>query len=787
MKSRVHRIESVVPSIRLQNARRFAVAAAASVTLFGMTEGAFSQVFTSGSLIIDRLNVTGQTAVPNADKATPVFLDQFSTTGTSQTVPSLTASVPSTGTGSLVDSGTDTSSDHLGEGFLTTTSNGLLFNIAGYDGDMAFSNGSTSQASAGKVNRVTGYVAADGTFTRSGATSTFINGADAQFGGYSNIYGAVSAARGANVYAGSLQEGIFNFGSDPTNKTGATRVTTLAGSASPFGSSRAVNIFAGAAGGQLYYSSSASSNGTQQGIYTVGNLGDGLPTGTDVASTLVINTRQLVNNGNGSSSPRGFSFNTAMNVAYVADTSSTKGIAKFVKDSNGAWTLAGFATNGAGGAAINGLDLVVDWTNPNAPVLYATNTADTAVIKIVDNGNTATGRDFGTGTVLVTTNSFGSLTTVATARTGTLFQGVGLALQPSAWTTAAADGSTTNWVTATPATQYSNFSLIQAADSNVAFQNVNSGASALNLTVNNNSTIGSVSSINFTPGYGTSATGTAYTLTGAGLTVTGTAATSAIGATTGGYTTVIANNTGVAQTVSLPITLGAANQAFSATTANLRFTSAVATNGNAMSVRGANKTFFTGGITGNGPVTIGDGATANSGTLSGTGTIAAPITVASGGTITAGSADGLISTLTSTAGETWQSGGTFLTETNGTTADRLVLFSLADTAGPASFTINVLTLATLSPLQSIILATDQSTTGNAFAGLNGVATLATLNLMVNGSTVGAAGYVLSTQQDTDLAGGGYDLILTAAVPEPASLAVFIGVAMPLALRRRRAC
>ena len=81
--------------------------------------------------------------------------------------------------------------------------------------------------------------------------------------------------------------------------------------------------------------------------------------------------------------------------------------------------------------------------------------------------------------------------------------------------------------------------------------------------------------------------------------------------------------TPVTQTVNLPITLGAPMQAFSATTANLAINGTVATAGNALAIRGAGTTIVTGGITGTGVVTVGDGASSNSGTLSATGTISA--------------------------------------------------------------------------------------------------------------------------------------------------------------------
>ncbi len=513
---------------------KFAILPLFSASVIAFSGSTAAQI-TSGNLVVERVG-TGSATLGSA--STAVFIDQFNTTGTGQTAVGV-ITIPTTGGVQLTNSGSASS-----EGLVTVSPNGLSLTIAGYNATTGVASIVNTLSSANA--RVANTIAADGTVTRAGSTGTAFSA--------NNIRSAIT--NGTDVWAVGANTGVY----DLTNSTTVSSTVTNA---------RQVGIFAGAANGQLYLSTGS---GTQ-GIYSVGS---GTPTTTGQTATVMISTSAL----GGGSSPYAFSINTSKSVAYIAD--STAGISKYTS-SNGGTT---WIRNGTYGNTLSGslgtTGLTVDWSNPNAPVVFAS--SPTTLYKLTDTG--------GTGAA-----SYGTATSLATAATNTAFRGVQLGVLPSVWTNNNGNASgSVDLATATDATRYSGFSTILANDSNLAFQNVNSGGGAQALSLNNNTTLTSVSSVNFKAGgFGTNSANTNYSLGGTGLILTGTSSTSAIGtftASSNTYTSVLANNSGVTQTVSIPLTLGAVNQAFRAVSGDLAIDGTVTNGGNTLTVGGAANTTF---------------------------------------------------------------------------------------------------------------------------------------------------------------------------------------------------
>ena len=627
----------------------------AAAAFLGLAIGkASAQSITPGNLIVERMG-DGSAALSSA--STAVFLNQYTTAGVAGTV----ITIPTSGAAQLANSGSAGS-----EGLITVSPNGLVLNIAGYNAAPGVASIVSTASSANA--RVVDFITADGTVSRAGSTSTAF--------GANNIRGAIS--NGTDVWAVGANTGVVDL-------TNGNTVSVPANGAN----NRAMGIFAGAAGGQLYFSTGA---GTTRGIYVVGS---GLPTGTGVTSTNLIST-------GGSSSPYSFSFNTAMTVAYVAD--SAAGITKYTSSNGTTWTAGGtYANTLTGSAGTTGL--TVDWSNPSSPTLYAS--SPTNLYTLADTG--------GTGSA-----SFGTATSLATAANNTAFRGVQFALLPSVWTNNNGNASgSLNLATAAAATQYSNFSTILANDSNLAFQNVNTGVGGtLALSLNNNTTLTSASSINFQAGgFGTNAANTSYTLTGSGLTLSGTASTSALGTFTANsttYTTVLANNSGVTQTVNIPLTLGAANQAFRAASGDLNINGTVNNNGNTLTVGGASNTSFGSSavISGSGGLTKVESGTATLGAASNyTGTT----TVSVGTLAITGSAK-------STSGVTVNTGGTLLMSSSTGASNIVGTGTVVPTAGTQTFTsgtvgTTAVTLGSGGGGGTLAVAGSQSGTTHSFASL----------------------------------------------------------------------
>lgn len=300
-----------------------------------------SAQFTAGSLTVLRTG-DGTAALSNA--STAVFLDQYNPTG-SQTTPTFTVALPTSGAAVLTNSGSATS-----EGQITRSADGSRIIVAGY-GVGAGTTGVATTTSA-DVPRVVNAVTAGGTVTRIGATGTNFSG--------SNIRSAASL-NGTTAYAVGGNSGTVLL---PDNTTVSTTATNQ----------RVANIF----NGTLYTSTQA---GTARGIYQVGT---GLPTAGGTASTAVIDT-------GGTSQPNAFAFNPAGTVAYIADDRTVAnggGIQKWT-GSGTTWTLAGTFNSLSGTSGARGL--AVDFSGTN-PVLYAT-TTDNRLVSLTDAGNFAAAAD----------------------------------------------------------------------------------------------------------------------------------------------------------------------------------------------------------------------------------------------------------------------------------------------------------------------------------------------------------------------------------------------------------
>jgi len=594
----------------------------------------------AGNLAVYRVG-TGSGALGSG--ATATFVDVFSNAGALQS----SITIDATGANRLTNSGTATS-----EGFLNRSTNGLLLNFGGYDADAGTAGIAATTAATNP--RVIGQIDATGTYSRPG------NMGGTAYSG-SNIRSAVS--NGSTYWTGGT--GSPASGGGVWTTTGTTQVSSTVTNV------RVVNIFSD----QLYFSTGA---GTR-GIYAVGT---GTPTGAGVTSTIVFATGTT-------SSPYSFQANTAGSVVYVADdnaAASGGGIQKWTWNGSTwtlAYTLATGATSGARG-------LTIDWSDPSAPVLYATTTETSAnrLIKITDTG------------------AGSSFSTLATAGANTAFRGVDQTLLPATWT-ASASGNFVNTNTSTTGfgNQYSNWSVGLADGINLAFQRVN----AATVTATNNGPLTSVSSITFTGG-GFGSQNTQYTLAGNALSLTGVVA--------GG--TGVTNNSSVTQTINLNLTIFAP-QTFDAAAGNLTFGGAIDLVGaNQLTVTGTGTTTITGQITGaaggslsktgTGTLVLTNNNTYNNGTLvsdgtvlvsgtnaTGTGTTVvsgsgrlqgnatlASVFMSSGGTVAPGTSPGTLNS----GSATWNGGAIYEFEINDATGSAGVNWDLWNVTNSNGLTIN---------------------------------------------------------------------------------------------------
>lgn len=348
---------------------------------------AHAAAFTPGNLVIYRVG-TGAAALTNA--ATPVFLDEYATSGGSavQSI-ALPTTATVSGNRALTASGTATS-----EGLLTRSVDGQYLVMAGYNATSGTGSGTLTGSTSATINRVIGRV--DGT----GAVDTTTALTDAISGG--NPRGATST-NGTDLWISGTSGG----GGIRYAAFGATASTAL--SATPT-NLRATNIF----NGQLYISS-------QTGAFRLSTVGTGTPT---TAGQTITN---LPGYPTATTSPYGFFFADlnagvpGVDTVYVADDNATSsgGIQKYSLVA-GSWVANGSISSTAG---LRGLTGVVSGSNVT---LYATSPGNLLTL---------------TDTTGYNTNITGTLTSIATAPANTAFRGVAFA--PAAAESAPTVSSTT--------------------------------------------------------------------------------------------------------------------------------------------------------------------------------------------------------------------------------------------------------------------------------------------------------------------------------------------------------
>lgn len=342
--------------------------------------------FTGGDLVVLRI---GDGTAPLSSVATPVFLDEFATTGGAA---KQTIALPIAVNGAnriLTNSGSATS-----EGALTLSADGQYLALAGYDAAPG-TTGVAATASA-TVNRIVARVDADGNVD----TSTRI--AD----GYTanNIRGAVSDDGTRFWTSGTASGSAGGVRFVPFGNTAAT--TTLVSSTPT--NVRVPGIF----NGQLYATSGSTPN------VGVNQVGTGLPTTAGQTTSLLPGFSAVT------SSPYAFvlldlnSGVSGVDAAYVADdraTASGGGIQRW--DFNGTNWLLTYTLNAGLTTGVRGLTA----TNNGGSVVLCATTTETAANKLV---------------TVTDSGAASSFTTVATAGANTVFRGLAFAPQKTSSATA---------------------------------------------------------------------------------------------------------------------------------------------------------------------------------------------------------------------------------------------------------------------------------------------------------------------------------------------------------------
>jgi hypothetical protein len=354
---------------------------------FFMPTAHAANAFTPGNLVIYRVG-DGSATLSNA--ATPVFLDEYTPSGTLvQTIPMPTAT-PTGPNKRLMASATATS-----EGLLNRSADGRYLILAGYDAAVGTTTSSGVPGTAATtVNRVIGRV---------------------------DVSGNVDTTTALTDSTGNARSAVSTNGTDLwlTSSNAGLRYTTLGATTSTqlnttFNNLRAVNIF----DGQLYVSA-------QSNPLRVGTVGTGTP---KTAGQTITNLPPNFPTTTGS--PYGFFFADlsttvpGVDTIYVADdASSSSGIQKYSLLAGGNWVSNGIIGTGA----LRGITGSV--AGSTVTLYYTGGSSGGSLFKFVDNsGHNAT--------------ASGSQTTIVSASSNKVFRGVAFApVSPFVSTNPAGAGS----------------------------------------------------------------------------------------------------------------------------------------------------------------------------------------------------------------------------------------------------------------------------------------------------------------------------------------------------------
>jgi hypothetical protein len=312
--------------------------------------------FAAGNLAVLRV---GDGSESLSSRGNSVFIDQFQTNG----VLAGSVALPDNATNALVISGSASS-----EGALSSSPDGRLLVLAGYQIALTNSASSLGNAAADVVPRALGILDAAGSFAIAALTTN-------QYGG-NNLRAGATDGRG-NYWGAGANSGTFYFGAGPTN----TVQSTVANSTT-------IQVW----GGDLYFSTTKST----PGIWKI----SGTPHSPTSAAVFI--------SCGAKASPYAFAFTPDGTTAYIADDSlnGTGGVQRW-DYTGGAWALSyAFASLTNFGAR----GLTADFRGAQ-PVLYATTaeSANNRLVSITDNGPAS------------------PAVTLATASANQLFRGVALA------------------------------------------------------------------------------------------------------------------------------------------------------------------------------------------------------------------------------------------------------------------------------------------------------------------------------------------------------------------------
>jgi len=396
--------------------------------------------FTPGRIVV--LQTTGSVS----KSSNGITLKEYTVTGT----PGVTVNLPSTGTTPIQTAGVYGGS----EGFLTNSTDGKYLVVTGYGTSSSYAD--ITATTSNTVPRVVGQVTPSGLYQQMYSSSTMFN--------LNDIRSAVSD--GTNYWVG----GASTANVDGINYVGPGTPTVLGSGAVP-SKAYATRIF----NNQIYYSTQKagpSNSATQLGIFSIGS---GLQTSGTASPVQIINTGSVI--------PEDFSFNSSMDICYVAVNLNTAsgGIQKWTK-SGGIWTLAYTLSTGA--ANIGAYGLLVDYSGAN-PIIYATTFEATGnrVIKISDTGSSSSA----TTLVAAVAGVYNKGIAFAPVSTGT--PSVNLSVSSN---TGSEAGTTVITVTATAATTLSSS---QTVSLSVTGSNITAGDYTLSnstITIPSGSSSGSV-------------------------------------------------------------------------------------------------------------------------------------------------------------------------------------------------------------------------------------------------------------------------------------------------------